>query len=45
MLSKKGVRFACAVALVVGISVVTAFAQTHDKRTVFTFSGWWQSRA
>ena len=39
MLSRKGVRFACAVALVAGMSVATAFAQTPDKRTVFTFSG------
>ena len=39
MFSRKGVRFACAVALVAGMSVATAFAQTPDKRTVFTFSG------
>ena len=39
MLSTKGVRVACAVALVAGMSVATAFAQTPDKRTVFTFSG------
>ena len=39
MLSRKGVRFACAVACVAGLSVATAFAQTPDKRTLFTFSG------
>ncbi len=39
MLSRKGVRFACAVALVAGMSVATAFAQTPDRRTLFTFSG------
>ena len=39
MLSRKGVRFACAVALVAGMSVATALAQTPDKRTLFTFSG------
>src|SRR6185436_19648464 len=30
---------ACAVALVAGMSVTTVFAQTPDKRTLFTFSG------
>ncbi len=39
MLSRTGVRFACAVALVAGMSMATAFAQTPDKRTLFTFSG------
>lgn len=39
MLIRKGVRVACAVALVAGLSVATVFAQTPDKRTVFTFSG------
>ena len=39
MLSRKGVRVACAVALVAGTYVATAFAQTPDKRTLFTFSG------
>jgi cobalamin biosynthesis Mg chelatase CobN len=39
MLSRKGVRSACAVALVAGMSVATALAQTFDKRTLFTFSG------
>jgi hypothetical protein len=39
MLSRKGIRSACAVALVAGTSVATAFAQTFDKRTMFTFSG------
>ena len=39
MLSRKRVRFACAVALVAGVSTATAFAQTPDKRTLFTFGG------
>src|ERR1700682_635368 len=39
MLIKKDVRVACAVALFAGMSVATAFAQTPDKRTLFTFSG------
>ena len=39
MLSRKDIRFACAVALVAGMSVATALAQHFDKRTVFTFSG------
>ena len=39
MLARKSVRVACAVALVAGMSAATVFAQTPDKRTVFTFSG------
>ena len=39
MLTRKNVRVACAVALVAGMSVATAVAQTTDKRTMFTFSG------
>jgi cobalamin biosynthesis Mg chelatase CobN len=39
MLDTKDVRVACAVALFAGMSVTTAFAQTPDKRTLFTFSG------
>src|SRR6188472_3765323 len=39
MLTRKNVRVACAVALVAGMSVATAVAQTADKRTLFTFSG------
>ncbi len=39
MLTREGVRDACAVALVAAMSVITTFAQPADKRTLFTFSG------
>ena len=39
MLIRKAARVACAAALVAGLSAATAFAQTPDKRTLFTFSG------